>query len=166
MKAYEWPVFWVLVFEWPNFSDTHVYAHIFARILVKPLFSHLHKAVFRMTRVICKLIYKSQRIWNCILNQRTVYEYRSTFCVIEYMNRLFFFLFFLKGPVYDWGWFPNTDSHIRTNNIPDLPAPPPSPETTLPPVFVPRLFEEKRRDIVFGIPSFRPSVRPSVLPSP
>ena len=30
---------------------------------------------------------------------------------------------------------------------------------------VPRLFEEKRRDIVFGIPSFRPSVRPSVLPS-
>ena len=35
--------------------------------------------------------------------------------------------------------------------------------------FVPRLFEEKRRDIVFGIPSFRPSVlpsfRPSVLPS-
>ena len=36
-------------------------------------------------------------------------------------------------------------------------------------VIVPRLFEEKRRDIVFGIPSFRPSVlpsfRPSVLPS-
>ena len=31
--------------------------------------------------------------------------------------------------------------------------------------FVPRLFEEKRRDIVFGIPSFRPSVLPSVLPS-
>ena len=30
---------------------------------------------------------------------------------------------------------------------------------------VPRLFEEKRRDIVFGFPSFRPSVRPSVLPS-
>ena len=30
---------------------------------------------------------------------------------------------------------------------------------------VPRLFEEKRRDIVFGIPSFRPSVCPSVLPS-
>ena len=28
-------------------------------------------------------------------------------------------------------------------------------------VIVPRLFEEKRRDIVFGIPSFRPSVRPS-----
>ena len=27
---------------------------------------------------------------------------------------------------------------------------------------VPRLFEEKRRDIVFGIPSFRPSFRPSV----
>ena len=33
-------------------------------------------------------------------------------------------------------------------------------------LIVPRLFEEKRRDIVFGIPSFRPSVRPSVLPSP
>ena len=32
-------------------------------------------------------------------------------------------------------------------------------------LFVPRLFEEKRRDIVFGIPSFRPSVLPSVLPS-
>ena len=32
-------------------------------------------------------------------------------------------------------------------------------------IFVPRLFEEKRRDIVFGIPSFRPSVLPSVLPS-
>ena len=30
---------------------------------------------------------------------------------------------------------------------------------------VPRLFEEKRRDIVFGIPSFRPSFLPSVLPS-
>ena len=56
-KEYEWPVFWVLAFEWLNFSDTHVYAHIFARILVKPLFSHLHKAVFRMTRVICKLTY-------------------------------------------------------------------------------------------------------------
>ena len=25
---------------------------------------------------------------------------------------------------------------------------------------VPRLFEEKRRDIIFGIPSFRPSFRP------
>ena len=32
-------------------------------------------------------------------------------------------------------------------------------------LIVPRLFEEKRRDIVFGIPSFRPSVLPSVLPS-
>ena len=32
-------------------------------------------------------------------------------------------------------------------------------------VIVPRLFEEKRRDIVFGFPSFRPSIRPSVLPS-
>ena len=31
-------------------------------------------------------------------------------------------------------------------------------------VFVPRLFEEKRRDIVFGIPSFRPSVLPSFRP--
>ena len=30
---------------------------------------------------------------------------------------------------------------------------------------VPRLFEEKRRDIVFGFPSFRPSVCPSVRPS-
>ena len=29
---------------------------------------------------------------------------------------------------------------------------------------VPRLFEEKRRDIVFGIPSFRPSVLPSFRP--
>ena len=28
-------------------------------------------------------------------------------------------------------------------------------------IFVPRLFEEKRRDIVFGFPSFRPSFRPS-----
>ena len=92
-KVYEWPVFWVLAFKWPNFSDTHVYAHIFARILVKPLFSHLHKAVFRMTRVICKLIYKSQRIWNGILNQRIVYEYRSTFCVIKYLNRLLFVCF-------------------------------------------------------------------------
>ena len=32
-------------------------------------------------------------------------------------------------------------------------------------LIVPRLFEEKRRDIVFGFPSFRPSFRPSVLPS-
>ena len=32
-------------------------------------------------------------------------------------------------------------------------------------VIVPRLFEEKRRDIVFGFPSFRLSVLPSVLPS-
>ena len=31
--------------------------------------------------------------------------------------------------------------------------------------FVPRLFEEKRRDIVFGFPSFRPSVLPTVRPS-
>ena len=38
-------------------------------------------------------------------------------------------------------------------------------DPTLITFFVPRLFEEKRRDIVFGIPSFRPSVRPSVLPS-
>ena len=30
---------------------------------------------------------------------------------------------------------------------------------------VPCLFEEKRRDIVFGFPSFHPSVRPSVCPS-
>ena len=28
--------------------------------------------------------------------------------------------------------------------------------------FVPRLFEEKRRDIVFGFPSFRPSFRPPI----
>ena len=27
-------------------------------------------------------------------------------------------------------------------------------------LIVPRLFEEKRRDIVFGFPSFRPSFRP------
>ena len=33
-------------------------------------------------------------------------------------------------------------------------------------LIVPRLFEEKRRDMVFGFPSFRPSVHPSVLPSP
>ena len=32
-------------------------------------------------------------------------------------------------------------------------------------VIVPRLFEEKRRDLVFGFPSFRPTVCPSVLPS-
>ena len=32
------------------------------------------------------------------------------------------------------------------------------------PIIVPRLFEEKRRDIVFGIPSFRPSVLPSFRP--
>ena len=38
-------------------------------------------------------------------------------------------------------------------------------QTALSVVIVPRLFEEKRRDIVFGFPSFRPSVRPSVLPS-
>ena len=31
-------------------------------------------------------------------------------------------------------------------------------------IFVPRLFKEKRRDIVFGIPSFRPSVLPSFRP--
>ena len=31
---------------------------------------------------------------------------------------------------------------------------------------VPHLFEEKRRDIVFGFPSFLPSFCPSVLPSP
>ena len=29
---------------------------------------------------------------------------------------------------------------------------------------VPRLFEEKRRDMVFGFPSFRPSVLPSFRP--
>ena len=29
-------------------------------------------------------------------------------------------------------------------------------------IYFPRLFEEKRRDIVFGIPSFRPSFRPSL----
>ena len=29
---------------------------------------------------------------------------------------------------------------------------------------VPRLFEEKRRDIVFGFPSVRPSFRPSFRP--
>ena len=40
-------------FECPKFSDTHVCAHIFAQILVKPLFSHLHKAGFLLTRVIC-----------------------------------------------------------------------------------------------------------------
>ena len=39
----------------------------------------------------------------------------------------------------------------------------PKPQKTF--FFVPRLFEEKRRDIVFGFPSFRPSVLPSVLPS-
>ena len=32
-------------------------------------------------------------------------------------------------------------------------------------IVVPRLFEEKRRDIVLGFPSFRPSVCPSILPS-
>ena len=31
-------------------------------------------------------------------------------------------------------------------------------------VFVSRLFEEKRRDLVFASPSFRPSVHPSVRP--
>ena len=31
-------------------------------------------------------------------------------------------------------------------------------------LFVPRLFEEKQRDMVFGFPSFRPSVRLSVRP--
>ena len=31
-------------------------------------------------------------------------------------------------------------------------------------IFVPRLFEEKRRDIVFGIPSVLPSVLPSFRP--
>ena len=31
-------------------------------------------------------------------------------------------------------------------------------------LIVPRLFEEKRRDIVFGFPSFRPSVFPSFRP--
>ena len=31
-------------------------------------------------------------------------------------------------------------------------------------IIVPRLFEEKRRDIVFGFPSFRPSVLPSFRP--
>ena len=39
-------IFLFLAFEWPKFSDTHVYAHIFAQILVKPLLSHLHKAGF------------------------------------------------------------------------------------------------------------------------
>ena len=33
-------------------------------------------------------------------------------------------------------------------------------------IVVPCLFEEKRRDIVLGFPSFRPSVCPSVYPSP
>ena len=45
-KVYECPDILFLAFEWPKFSDTHVYAHIFAQILVKPLLSHLHKAGF------------------------------------------------------------------------------------------------------------------------
>ena len=32
----------------------------------------------------------------------------------------------------------------------------------LPEFIVPRLFEEKRRDMVFGFPSFRPSFRPPI----
>ena len=35
-------------------------------------------------------------------------------------------------------------------------------DSTVPLLFVPRLFEEKRRDIVFGFPSFCPSVRPPI----
>ena len=39
---------------------------------------------------------------------------RSTFCEIKYMNRLDF----IKGQVYDWGWFQNTDSYTRTKITP------------------------------------------------
>ena len=53
---------------------------------------------------------------------------------------------------------------IQSNNDVDQPADLCSPDQHLY-FFVPRLFEEKRRDIVFGFPSFRPSVLPSVLPS-
>ena len=45
-ESYEWPDFW----NWngPNFL-TPMYMHIFfAQIPVKPLFSHLHKAVFSL----------------------------------------------------------------------------------------------------------------------
>ena len=62
--------------------------------LTVPLFllSHLLEAGFLMTRVICKLVYKSQSIWKSILIliQRTVYD-RSTFFETKYMNGLFFY---------------------------------------------------------------------------
>ena len=106
---------------------TPVFMPIFSLGYSSSLCFHIYIKQFFAWRVICKLIYKSQRIWN----QRTVYEYRSTFCVIKYMNRFFFFFFFcvcfFKGQVYDWGWCPNTDSHIRTNNITVLPTPQPPP---------------------------------------
>ena len=34
---------------------------------------------------------------------------------------------FFKDHVYDWGWFQNTSSHIRTKIAPELPSPPPPP---------------------------------------
>ena len=74
---------WILELKWPNFSDTHVYAHIFAQIPVKPLFSHLHKAGFFVMKIICKLVYNK-------FNEQCMKK--STFCEIKYMNRLCFFL--------------------------------------------------------------------------
>ena len=48
----KWPYFLISAYEWPKFSDTHVYAHISTQILIKPLFSHLHKAGFLMTNLL------------------------------------------------------------------------------------------------------------------
>ena len=61
MQVYEWPDFWNL--NGPTFLTPMSYMHIFfAQIPVKPLFSHLHKAGFLVIKVICKHVYKSQRI--------------------------------------------------------------------------------------------------------
>ena len=87
----------------------------FAPILVKPLFSHLHKADFLVMRVICKLV---SREYERIYKFKEQYMNRTTFCEIKYMNKLGFFF---KDQVYDWDWFRNTDLHTHTITPSTLP---------------------------------------------
>ena len=96
------------------------YMHtLFAWMLVKPLFIHLHKTGLLMTRVICKLL--TNHGWHEIVYKfKRQYMNWSTFCEIKYMNRHFFF----KCHVYDWGRFKKNGSHAHTK-ITQTPSPPP-----------------------------------------
>ena len=110
---------------------TPVFVPIFSLGYSSSLCFHIYIKQFFAWRVICKLISKSQRIWN----QRTKYEYRSTFCVIKYMNRLFFCLFFLTGRyMIGVGVQILTGTSVPIISLSYQPPPLP-PETTLPPVF-------------------------------